>query len=87
VIDQSIEEAKDLALQNAKEGMPEKAKEKMLAGIERKAVAKLQKAEVLLEQDLATSEESKTVRQYLSDEGKRLGSDISIKEWTLFMIR
>lgn len=57
-IDQAVEEAKDLALQNAKEGMPEKAKENMMKGVEKKAKQKLIKAEVLLEQELATSEEN-----------------------------
>ena len=41
--------------------MPEKAKEKMLMGVEKKAVTKLRKAEVLMEQELATSEQSQTV--------------------------
>jgi len=55
-IDQAVEEAKDLALQNAKDGMPEKAMDNMMKGIAKKAVTKLHKAEVLLEQELATSE-------------------------------
>jgi len=67
--------------------MPEQAKQKMLAGVEKKAVAKLQKAEVLMEQELATSEANQTVAKYLHDEGERLGRTITIKEWTLFMIR
>ena len=48
-IEQAIEEAKDLALQNAKPGMPDHAKEKMLKGVEAKAVKKLHKDEVLME--------------------------------------
>lgn len=43
-------------MQNAKEGMPEHAKQKMLEGTEKKAVSKLIKSEVLMEQELATSE-------------------------------
>ncbi len=45
-----------MAIKNAKEGMPEHAKEKMLQGIEKKAESKLRKSEVLMEQELATSE-------------------------------
>ena len=86
-IDQAIEEAKDLALQNAKPGMPDHAKEKMLKGVEAKAVKKLQKDEVLMEQELATADSNQTVAQYLTEEGQKLGTDISIKQWTLFMIK
>lgn len=67
--------------------MPEKAKDKMLEGVEKKAVSKLRKSEVLMEQELATSAESLTVAQFLGEESQRLGTEISIKEWTLFMIR
>lgn len=67
--------------------MPEKAKDKMLEGVEKKAVSKLRKSEVLMEQELATSAESLTVAQFLGEESQRLGAEISIKEWTLFMIR
>ncbi len=86
-IDEAIQEAKDLALKNAKEGMPEHAKQKMLQGIEKKAESKLRKSEVLMEQELATSETNQTVAQYLKDESARLGKDVSIKQWALFMIR
>lgn len=67
--------------------MPEKAKEQMLNGIAKKALQKLHKNEVLMEQELATSEENQTVGQYLAEESKRLGRDVSVKEWVLFMIR
>lgn len=43
-------------MQNAKEGMPEHAMQKMLEGTEKKAVKNLIKSEVLMEQELATSE-------------------------------
>ena len=76
-----------MALQNAREDLPEAAKDKMLAGIEKKTVSKLRKTEVLMEQELATSETNQTVAQFLSDESTRLGKPISIKEWVLFMIR
>ena len=67
--------------------MPEKAKENMLAGIAKKAVSKLQKSEVLMEQELATSEENQTVAAYLDAESTRIGKPINVKEWVLFMIR
>ena len=59
----------------------------MLAGISKKAINKLQKSEVLMEQELATSEDSQTVAAYLDAESARLGKAISVKEWVLFMIR
>ena len=86
-INEAIEDAKNLAMQNAKEGMPEHAKQKMLEGTEKKAVSKLIKSEVLMEQELATSESNQTVSQFLKDESERLGKEVSIKEWALFMIR
>ena len=70
-----------------KEGMPEHAREKMLAGVETKAVTKLQKTEVLMEQELATSESNQTVSEFLKESSQRLGRPISIKEWALFIIR
>lgn len=39
-----------------KPDMPEKAKEKMLNGVANGAIKKLEKRDVLMEQDLATSE-------------------------------
>ena len=60
-LEQAVTEAKDLALQKAREGMPEKAKEQMLKGIEKKAIQKLYKTEVLMEQELATSEQNQTI--------------------------
>ena len=48
-IDQAVEEAKNLALQNAREGMNDKAKAAMMAGTEKKAIQKLKKQEVLME--------------------------------------
>ena len=59
----------------------------MLAGIAKKALSKLEKSEVLMEQELATSEASLTVAAYLDAESERLGRAISVKEWVLFMIR
>lgn len=41
--------------------MPEKAREKALAGIVAKAKEKLQKRDVLMEQELATTDEAMTV--------------------------
>lgn len=67
--------------------MPEKAMENMMKGIAKKAVNKLHKSEVLLEQELATSETNQTVAEYLKEEGTRLGKPVNIKEWVLFMIR
>lgn len=67
--------------------MPEKTKEKMLQGVATKAVRQLEKRDVLMEQELATSEASLTVAQYLKDESKRLGKEIEIKDWALFAIK
>ena len=67
--------------------MPEKARENMLKGIAKKAVSKLQKSEVLMEQELATSDENLTVAAYLDAESARLGKPVNVKEWVLFMIR
>lgn len=67
--------------------MPEKAKESMLNGISKKAVTKLYKNEVLMEQELATSDENQTVADYLAAESTRLGKPVNVKEWVLFMIR
>lgn len=86
-IEQALAEGKDQALLKMKEGMPEKAKEKMLQGVAQKAVRQLEKREALMEQELATSEASLTVAEYLKDESKRLGKEIDIKEWALFVIK
>ena len=59
----------------------------MLQGVAMKAVRQLEKRDVLMEQELATSEESMTVGEYLKDEGKKLGKEIEIKEWALFVIK
>ena len=84
---QALAEGKEQALLRMKEGMPEKAKEKMLQGVAAKAVRQLEKRDVLMEQELATSDASLTVAQYLKEEGQRLGKDIDIKEWALFAIK
>ena len=86
-IEQALAEGKEQALLRMKDGMPEKAKEKMLQGVAAKAVRQLEKRDVLMEQELATSDASLTVAQYLKDEGKRLGKAIDIKEWALFAIK
>ena len=67
--------------------MPEKAKEKMMQGVAAKAVRQLEKRDVLMEQELAMSEDNKTVAEYLREESKRLGKEIDIKEWALFAIK
>lgn len=54
--DQAIEEQKDITLAKLKADMPAAAKEKALAGAAKSAVSKLLKSEVLMEQELATSE-------------------------------
>ena len=45
--------------------MPEKAKENMITGVKAKAERELEKRDVLMEQDLAMSEENMTVAKYL----------------------
>jgi translation elongation factor EF-Ts len=59
--DQAINEQREITIGKLKEGTPEAQKEKAIAGAEKTAVAKLLKSEVLMEQELATSEESQTV--------------------------
>jgi len=86
-IKQVLEEAREQAILSMKEDMPENAKEKMLTGVARKAVKKLEKRDVLMEQDLATSDKNITIRDYLKEEGDKLGCDINIKQWVLFAIK
>lgn len=85
--DQAIVEQRDLTISKFKEDMPEKAKEKAIAGAEKTAVSKLMKNEVLLEQELATSDASQTVAQFLKSEGENLGVKIEIRDWCLFQIK
>jgi translation elongation factor EF-Ts len=59
--DQAVAEQRDITLSKLKEGTPDFAKEKALQGAEKSAVSKLMKAEVLMEQELATSEDSHSV--------------------------
>jgi len=47
-------------------------------------VSKLLKAEVLLEQDLATSEATETVAQFLKSSSEKIGAKIEIRSWALF---
>ena len=85
--DQAIEEQRDITLSKLKPDMHEAAKEKALAGAANSAVSKLFKSEVLLEQELATSESAQTVALFLKDESERLGVPIEIKNWALFQIK
>lgn len=68
VKDKAIEIQREQTLQKLGEDVPEAKKEKALAGASKSAITKLNKAEVLLEQDLATSDKSETVAQYLKSE-------------------
>ena len=85
--DQAIAEQKEQTLAKLKEGTTEQAREKAIAGAEKSAVSKLLKAEVLLEQDLATSEASETVAQYLKSSSEKIGAKIEIRSWALFQIK
>lgn len=85
--DQAISEQKEQTIAKLKEGTPDSQRDKALAGAEKSAVAKLLKAEVLLEQDLATSDTNQTVAQYLKEESDKLGLKIEIKDWALFQIK
>jgi hypothetical protein len=40
-----------------------------------------------MEQELATSEQSQTVRDFLAEEQKRLATEIKIQAWALFQIK
>jgi elongation factor Ts len=59
---------------------------KIIEGKQNKAISLLYKRDVLYEQELATSADSMTVGKYLKEESKRIGSDVSIKDWALFVI-
>lgn len=85
--DQAIAEQKEITLSKLKEDAPDAAKAKALEGAEKSAVSKLIKSEVLMEQELATSDSSQTVAQFLKDEAKNLGVQIDIKSWALFQIK
>lgn len=67
--------------------MPEKAREKALVGIVAKAKEKLHKRDVLMEQELATTDDCMTVAQYLKTESDKLGREIKVKQWVLFAIK
>ena len=67
--------------------MPAKAREKALAGIVAKAKEKLEKRDVLMEQELATTDETMTVKAYLKGESEKLGREIKVKQWVLFAIK
>ena len=67
--------------------MNEKAKEKMLQGVANGAIKKLEKRDVLLEQDLATADKNQTVKEFLAEEEAKLGAKIDIKQWALFAIK
>lgn len=81
---QAIEDQKEQTLQKLGEDAPADKKEKALLGATKSAISKLEKAECLLEQELATSEGNETVAQFLKSEAKRLGADIQIRNWALF---
>lgn len=85
--DQAIAEQRDITIGKLKEGTSDAQKEKAIAGAEKTAVSKLMKAEVLMEQELATSETSETVAQFLKSEGDKLGVKIIIRDWALFQIK
>lgn len=85
--DQAIIEQKEQTIAKLKEGTTDSARDKAIAGAEKSAISKLMKAEVLLEQDLATSEASETVAQYLKNESEKIGAKIEIRSWALFQIK
>ena len=64
-VEEVLAESQEQALAKIREGMPEKAKENMITGVKAKAVRELEKRDVLMEQDLAMSEENMTVAKYL----------------------
>ena len=67
--------------------MSEKAREKALAGIVAKAKEKLEKRDVFMEQELATTDETMTVKAYLKGESEKLGRELKVKQWVLFAIK
>eukprot|EP00347_Sterkiella_histriomuscorum_P020319 403338266 len=70
-----------------KQQVPQEVKQKLLEeGPADKALWKMFTKDVLMEQELATSEESLKVKQLIRDRESELGSPLLIKEWTLFNI-
>ena len=67
--------------------MPANAREKAIAGVTAKAIQKLQKRDVLLEQDLATTDETMTVKAFMKAGSEKFGREIKIKQWVLFAIK
>ena len=67
--------------------MPAEVKQKLLEeGPGDRALWKMFNKDVLMEQELATSEESLKVKQLIRERESELGSPLLIKEWTLFNI-
>lgn len=70
-----------------KKEVPEEVKQKELAGESgEKALWKMFVRDVLMEQELATSEESIKVKQLIRERESELSTPLSIKEWALFHI-
>lgn len=85
--DQAVAEQREQTLAKLKEGTPEAQVQKALQGAEKSALSKLFKSECLMEQELATSEQSQSVRDFLAEEQKRLATEIKIQAWALFQIK
>lgn len=87
-INDTLEEAEVAAQKNLKEGMPDHVAQKVIDGVKNKALSQMHKRDVLMEQDLATSEEKQLIKDYLKAQQKELGtSKLDIDEWVLFAIR
>ena len=68
-----------------KNEVPKATKEKVMKEGQ-KHLQDLYAREVLMEQDLATSEKPVKVKQVLKEKGKELKTTVSIREWALFRI-
>lgn len=70
-----------------KKEVPQEVKQELLdKGPGDKALWKMFNSDVLMEQELATSEESLKVKQYIRQREDELGTPLVIHEWALFNI-
>lgn len=69
-----------------KEEVPKEERDKWLEEGKEKQVTKMYQKLVLMEQDLATSDESIRVKAFLKEKEKEVGSRVQVKDWALFTI-
>jgi len=68
--------------------VPKELRDKWYGEGKDKMLKKMYGVEVLMEQELATSDESIKVRQYIANKEKELGGGpIAVEDWALFSIK